>query len=86
MAADRSLKKLTEVDDATRNNHRGFCGSRCTPCALIAPCHLVDQLPRICFEIDYGILVKHDEVSAKGSYGQDSEVSAFSLRYWLAQG
>src|SRR4029077_9860942 len=41
---------------------------------------------KVCFEIDYGILVKNDEVSTKGSSGQDSEVSAFSLRYWLAHG
>ena len=41
---------------------------------------------KVCFEIDYGILVKHDEVSAKRSYGQDSEALAFSLRYWPVQG
>ncbi len=40
---------------------------------------------KVCFEIGDGILLKHDEVSAKRSYGQDGEVSAFSLRYWPAQ-
>ena len=37
---------------------------------------------KVCFEIGDGIFLKHDEVSAKRSYGQDGEVSAFSLRYW----
>jgi hypothetical protein len=36
---------------------------------------------KIRFVIGNSILVKHDEVSAKWSYGQGSEVSAFSLRY-----
>jgi hypothetical protein len=40
---------------------------------------------KVRFEIGDRILVKHDEVSAKRPYGQDSEVLAFSLRYWPSQ-
>src|SRR6185437_8936209 len=32
---------------------------------------------KVCLEISDGILVKHDEVSAKQPYGQDNEVPAF---------
>ena len=87
-----SLAKLTEAmtsaTSAQRAISRGFFGSlRCTPFDFIVifVARFDQSATKVCFEIGDGILLKHDEVSAKRSYGQDGEVSVFSLRYWPAQ-